>query len=589
MSEAEQRIVVVNGIDVPVIKVEDTLYYPVSYFGEKVLLKGIAGNQLKKNGYGEYLQICDVNFEFTGGGIQPTYCISGIGMVNILKKSRINKLSKEQRIAMIEVCKYFKVNIDIPIVGDKFIDTFDEWINYDYWDKECIESYLSTFPDSKWRLCNKCNTYYPHDLWFFEIESNPKNRSNIKGICKKCNNSKGLNYYGDALLNKIYHEDGVEWYRFIKEHRHDIDSIYSHYLKNGLSYPSILKNNVIAGNIIVSNYKQEILDNLDDCNAEFISSITKIPEKYISIKRIDKSIVQATSKKKLLGSIKIDKKIEKIKLKGIVKGLKYMTFEEAKELIDEYIRTNNIIIEDVYTHDYESILKNSKTIHYINHSEKNGLLGFIMRYWNYEFAPYKFKITSRNYWENRDNVDFAMKYFIERDLKIPLEKIPLYVTKNNIARKARTLYYVLWKKRFDVGLFSWIDRIYPGKFIEEDFNVGIIRNEFDSMDEFMVHDMLTKMFKNVLYNTRKNENGITILGMQPDWFIFTDNDIYIVEYYGISPEHGQYNQRIKDYTNKTKEKIEKYKDLPYGKKIYIFPEDLKRNNEEFYKKMSVVV
>jgi hypothetical protein len=109
------------------------------------------------------------------------------------------------------------------------------------------------------------------------------------------------------------------------------------------------------------------------------------------------------------------------------------------------------------------------------------------------------------------------------------------------------------------------------------------------MEEKMIHDMLTECFKNVFYNYRKYSISINIMGMQPDWFIFTDKNVYIVEYFGISIEHMQYNKRIRDYTEKAKLKIEKYNELPYAKKIFLFPEDLKNGSKGFYEKIEEIV
>jgi hypothetical protein len=108
------------------------------------------------------------------------------------------------------------------------------------------------------------------------------------------------------------------------------------------------------------------------------------------------------------------------------------------------------------------------------------------------------------------------------------------------------------------------------------------------MEEQLIDKILRSNFKNVVYNNRESDNVVTLLHMQPDWFIFTDKDIYIVEYFGIAPTNNKYNKRISDYIDRTKEKIEKYKELPYGKKIYLYPEDIKGEAKGFYEKISIV-
>jgi hypothetical protein len=306
------------------------------------------------------------------------------------------------------------------------------------------------------------------------------------------------------------------------------------------------------------------------------------------MKSLDRFLFSKIRKDELLKT-NIDNDTSKIKSNTSKNIIKNITFNDAVDLINMYLEINNIIIKDVYNFDYDTLLKESKTYWYIINKEKDKL-GFLMKYYNNQYAAYKFKsVIGQKYWFNRDNADLAMKYFIEQDLKIPIEKIPLYVTKNNLQIKARTLYNILYKKRFDDSLFQWINRIYPDKFIEEDFNVGIIRNEFDSMEEKMIHDMLKSKFKNVIYNDRKNENKVTIMGMNPDWFIFTNNDIYIIEYFGINIDTIKYNSRISDYVEKTKSKINKYDILPYAKKIYLYPDDFKKDYEGFTEKIKAII
>ena len=136
---------------------------------------------------------------------------------------------------------------------------------------------------------------------------------------------------------------------------------------------------------------------------------------------------------------------------------------------------------------------------------------------------------------------------------------------------------------------EWVNEVYPGKFIEEDFNIGVIRNSFDSAEEHTIHDILFGKFKNVLYNQRNTKNTIRILGMEPDWFIFTDNGVWVVEYFGISNNMKDYNTRITYYKKKTLKKIGKYEGMKWLGKVYIYPEDLKDNFKGLEEKLKVIV
>lgn len=583
-----KQMIIINNVEVPVEKEKNMIWYPISYFGSKVLLKSLSGNQLINNGYEMYIKQFKIDFGMCSGGLQDTYCINEKGLKIILKNSNITRLSTEQKKAMKEVCNYFNIKIDINL-AEKFINNISEseWENYNFWEKECIQVLLKEMPDIIWQKCSKCNKYYPYHECFWDKERNKRNKQPLKTVCNNCNGLY-INYYNNKDFTKAYYEGGEILYNVYKYENKNIYKIYELYLNDKIKYPSILMNSINTTNIIIKFYKNRILENINEFNMDFISDISKIPKVYISAKSLDRFMFSKLKKEEILKS-NIENNTTKIRSKTGKNIINKMTFEDAINLINIYLEMNNIIIDDVYNFDYNTLFKESKTYWYVINIEKDKL-GFIMKYFNNQYAAYKFKsVIGKKYWFNRDNADQAMKYFIEEDIKIPIEKIPLYVTKNNLQIKARTLYNILHKKRFDDNLFQWIDRIYPNKFIEEDFNVAIIRNEFDSMEEKMIHDMLKSEFKNVIYNNRNTENKITIMGMNPDWLIFTDNNVYIVEYFGISIDTNKYNSRIVDYTKKTGVKINKYKELPYGTKIYLFPEDIKNDCEGFKEKTKIIV
>jgi len=205
-----------------------------------------------------------------------------------------------------------------------------------------------------------------------------------------------------------------------------------------------------------------------------------------------------------------------------------------------------------------------------------------------KYSAYKFNIVGNKYWDLQENRIKALKYLIEEDMKIPIEKIPLYLTLENLRKHSNTMRHIL-KKYYNNNLWLWVNEVYPGKFIEEDFNITVIRNIFDSAEEHIIHDILISKFKNVIYNQRNTKNTITIAGMQPDWFVFTDNGVWVIEYFGIDVDYGEYNKRISDYKKKMLSKIEKYKKLEWLGKIYIYPKDLKENFKGLKEKLKSIV
>ena len=581
----------INNVNVPMIEEGEVRYYPISYIGSKILLKDLSPSQLRQNGYGEHINQFNVDFgKVLEGkqGVQYTYCISEEGLRVILLNCKIARLSVEQKKAMVGVCQHISLEIEID-TEEKFLDSYPEtkWKKYDFWLVECIGSLLKVESDVKWQRCSKCNRYLPYHSNFWTKESNPKNKQLLRCICNECKKTH-IEYCGNKELTKAYYDGGERLYRLYKDNDVNIYKIYELYFNDVITrYPRILQNNIHVNNIINRYFKQKILDNINTFSLEYVSQISKIPIHYISAKAIDRNIVSKFKREEILNS-NIENDTTKIKTYSVKRLIVCLTFNDAKEMIDSCLKKYNIIIEDVYTYNYDILFEKAKVKWYVLNTEKDKL-GFVMKYFDNKYAAYKFKIQGQKYWKDRNNADLAMRYFIEQDLKLDIGKIPLYVTKNNLQMKCRTLYNILYEKRFDGNLFEWINRLYPNRFIAEDFAIGIIRNEFDSMEEKMVDDMLRQEFKNVVYNNRQGDNKVSIMGMEPDWFIYTDNNVYIVEYFGIALSQFKYNQRISDYIDKSEIKITKYNELPYGKKIFLYPEDIRKDNIGFYEKIKDIV
>lgn len=208
------------------------------------------------------------------------------------------------------------------------------------------------------------------------------------------------------------------------------------------------------------------------------------------------------------------------------------------------------------------------------------VLGFVVKYYNHQYAGYKFKTVPVNYYKNKINRNFDMKFLIEQDMKLDINKIPLYITKMTLQRNARSLYNVLYSKKYYDNLFEWINECYPDKFTENDFVINPYRDEFDSDDELKIDRILHNNFNNIIYNQRNKDRTIKIYGMIPDWLIFTDKNCWLVEYFGLYiDKNNSNNKRINDYKIKTDNKIKKYEKLDGYKNLFIFPEDLNNNFE----------
>lgn len=222
----------------------------------------------------------------------------------------------------------------------------------------------------------------------------------------------------------------------------------------------------------------------------------------------------------------------------------------------------------------------------------NDLLGFIVDLYDRKYAGYLFNIAAYNYYKKKSNLIFDMKYLVEKDLCIPIEKIPLYITKYTLNQKSSTLYNLLRKEnRIFKDLFEWVDACYPGKFIRSDFDLNPYRSRFDSLEEAQVYEELTKMTKGVIYNPRDDENRVEIMGMVPDFIIHTNKGCYLAEYFGLYSKNTNNSDRLRNYMRKHSIKIKKYKELEVlgYKNLFIYPEDLKNDFEGLRNKVKNII
>lgn len=549
-----QEYIKINGIDVPIVRDGKVIYYPISFIGDKVLLKDLSPSQLKQNGYEKYIRQFNVDYGDKVGGIQKAFCISEEGLKELLNRSKIGRLSVEQKVAMNGLLDYLK--IDKIDTGERFIDslTKDKINQYSMFIQECINEVLKEKPNIKWQKCTKCNNYYPYDINFFKENLNSSTELNtVCRDCQKWSNSRGRISitHPNRDLNSAYKNYGEDVFLMYKNH--DTMGIYKYCVKNKVNFPSIIKNKDDYLLIIKYAYDNKWFDDTEEIEVDTITKVCKIYIYHVNLSIRDIYLY--------LFNIDLQDNI-------------ISTFDKAKEIFFKYIKVNNINIDDVYIFNYSDVFKKTSLRGYIKREYNNDYLKFIVDLNNKRYAPYKFKGGYKNYWENKDNVNYTLKFYIEKDQKIPLEKIPLYITLNNLQKNARTLYNIIHKKKFHKTLFEWVNDIYPNMFEERDFSVGSIRNYFDSNEEEIIYNYLKDLFKNVIYNKRNCENTVNLKGIIPDYIILTDNACYLVEYFGLYvPEKGSINKRIGDYVKKTYKKINTYKTIKHNK-IFIYPNDL---------------
>lgn len=569
MAMIKQNNIEIGDKILPEITCNQIVYYPFSYTIEQILVKKKQPiKKLKENGYNNYIVKLCVDYGFKGGGLQNTYCISKEGLVILLNSSYIGGLTIEQKKSMNLLLDYF--GMDLINEKPRFINNYDyeDSDEYDEFIKDCITETLKLDGSLEWQLCKDCERYYPLHTNFFVFNTRDEN---YQTYCKNCKNTNLRHRFvhPNNYLNNIYNQYGEDVYVLYKNH--DVISIYNHFIQNNLNtFPSIINNK--NDYIIILKYLHEN-QQLDKDNITFSYLINnhnlRYVKEYFNIEDIYVLLFGEHPKKYPWHY----KKYFPPKL----------SMSRAREIFDNYLKENHIVIKDVYKFNYGYIISKSKLRQF-----DSDILQFIMDYHYNKYPPYKFSINAINYWKNKKNRVSALKYLIEEDMKLELEKIPLYLTITSVRSIGTTTMYNVLKNYYS-SLYEWVNEVYPDIFDPKDFDINYMRNEFDSIDEQTINDILKDNLENVLYNPKHTEHTIKLLGKIPDWLIFTTNGVIIVEYFGLwAKKRGMYNSRTRDYIISSKDKIEKYKTLQGYSFLYIFPEDLDNNYEGLYSKIEKV-
>lgn len=566
----KQDNIKIGDILLPEIKYKDDVYYPLTYVFKKVLLKNKQSvNALKKRGYEEYLTQFKVNFNFNNGGIHSTYCISKVGLIELLKTSNIGGLTVEQKKGMNSILEYF----DLHLIDEepRFLDNvnYENDNTYTEFEKDCIKETLKLDNNLQWQRCKNCGKYYPLYNNFFPLNNRGKNYGTICNTCIQNGDTTKI-IHPDSILNHTFKTYGYQTYLDFKNH--NVIGIYNHYLNANLSdYPKIINNKNDFLTIITYLYSSEKI-NKDEITITYLINEHKL-------KNITKYLRSNDIYKHLFGNHPWQYPWHYKNFK-----LSSRTIDEACIIFNNYLKEKDIQIEDIYNFDYYDIARKSR----IGKSYYSDILAFVMRYYDDKYPAYKFNIASVNYWKKKENRVMALKYLIEEDMKLEIEKIPLYLTITSIRNIGTTTMYTVLKNYYS-GLYEWVNEVYPNVFDPKDFDINYMRNEFDSIDEHTIDEILRDNFDNVLYNPKHNEHTVKLVGKIPDWFIFTTTGVIVVEYFGLwVKKRGMYNSRTRDYIISSKDKIEKYKTLQGYKFLYIFPEDLDNNYEGLYKKIEDV-
>lgn len=561
-----QENIIIGGVEIPTIHCDGEVWYPANYIAQKLLLRN--GNILTKDNTdisNENLKNLTIDFRFRKAGIQKSKCINRIGWGILIKDFKTGGYNKDQRHGYNELVKHLGLDFDMLLEQDNEVDLDKKELSkiiktYNKFIQDCISEVVKIEPNIKWRRCSRCGNTYPLHKSFFSADANKLSKVEFMTFCKDCGQENQNITHPNAEINRIYKRHGEEYFNYYKNHY--TLKLYEYCIKNTVELPKIIKNKDDYSLIIKNLHKKGYIDK-DEITYTYFEdafNLKNIKEIFNNIHDIYIFLFGESYRE-------YPWKYKSLKLGDI-------SFEECRNIFNNYLEENNISIQNIYEFDYSSIIYKSK----FPKAYRNNTLEFVVKYHNNKIAGYKFKTNGVNYYKNKENRIFDLKYFIEEDLKIAVDKIPLYITKNTLQKHSRTLYNILYNGKYYRNIFEWINEIYPNKFIESDFVIGNYRDEFSSVEESQINDILHSYFKNVIYNQLNTDRTISFSGKTPDWIILTDKGCIIVEYFGLYViDRETHSSIISDYIKRSDNKKEIYSKLDGYKFLYFYPEDLKDN------------
>lgn len=555
-----------NNVVIPyIVDSEGVEYYPIKYIMEKFLLKRY-NNFHNKDNFKPFIKRCIVDYSFVGTSPQETNCITKEGWIEYFKSSKPNKNKTDIKIE--------RLKIFYEYLGLEFKDQTKE--DYDLYTLKCIEEFKKVYSEVEYKKCVRCGLEFPdHRNFYGADERIIAKRSNV---CRKCIGGNWINE--NKQHEYIYNNYGLN--KFC-EYLQDKDKCIKNIISN-MNLPEIklkLFYNIEEQKNLLLEMTKEIYETH---NIPKISLNKDNIRKFINI---NNSIWTAIPNNAILSYCTNNDSNLRPWLYSNV-HFDNISIKEGISIIKTYICENNIKINDIFTYNHwGKLLKESKITRF-----NNNLLGFVVEFYDRQYAGYKFKISSSNYYKDKNNMIFDMKYLIEKDMNIPIAKIPLYITKYTLSRNAKKLYHALRNNGYYNDLYTWINDCYPDMFIESDFNINPYRSNFDSLEEAQVDEQLKLKFKGVIYNPRDEINRVEFNGCIPDWILPTNKGCYLVEYYGLWQEKdSETSHRLQRYKQTHDKKIEVYSELEKVgyKHLGIYPDDLKNNFEGLHKKLDDII
>jgi len=223
---------------------------------------------------------------------------------------------------------------------------------------------------------------------------------------------------------------------------------------------------------------------------------------------------------------------------------------------------------------------------------------------NQIFPEFNYKIWEMNgvighFWEDINNVDDYMRWFVENEVKIvdaKNEVSRIFTVSSLRSINNHILNYLLLSMKWYSSYYEWLNKLYPEWELTTDHfkqNIAKDGETLDSMEELKVYEFIkcdllfdikttnNTSSKDKFYNLDEKENYV------PDFISkFINPEIkLIIEYFGFWKDNPD-NHIFIEYHDKTLRKIKFFNSLDDYKFIGLFPSDLKNNFQGVREKLT---
>lgn len=431
---------------------------------------------------------------------------------------------------------------------------------------------MKGFEELPKKQCKKCDRQFPMNKVFFI----PEKRCNdgYEGTCRKCRTGKFLNVGKNANPKNIPVIDKTIVNNYIT-----IYDQYEYFLKeNKIPYRTF----VIDQHLDLFKYAAE-KDNINKAD------LNKLNRDWFKEKRLYSPLLKLYKGKvydyvntaypnlfKPWEFATVGRKFWYEK-ENRVTAIKWFIDELLK---DEIINSINEIPQKINGNEFREYgLSTLLSDYYRNH-----ISNAINEVYPNKFNMWQYANISEGYYDLKENRIDSLKHLVEKHLKIHIEDIPKVFSYEyfNLSHE-ENLYK--FKRILDVhydSLYDYVNECYPDRFKEREFPY---KNSYPTLDnikvrsepERQIHHLLMRNNLNYKYGDyvgRMSINNITVL---PDWYIYHDRKIILVEYYGMldmtNVDYG-YNDKHEQKNKLYNYLCEMDSDYEY---LAIYKEDLKDN------------